>query len=77
MIEKKTLGFTFIKTNPVAENFNVNRVMNLVYMHIKQSTKNHWLMIFQKQLFGLEFEKTHLIKSKCLKFIVKKALPTI
>ena len=41
MIEKKTLGFTFIKTNPVAENFNVNRVMNLVYMHIKQSTKNH------------------------------------
>ena len=44
MIEKKS-GSTFIRINPDAADFNINKVINqVVYMHIKQltikSTKN-------------------------------------
>ena len=37
MLEKK-LGCLFIRTNPDAVDINVNRVIKLVYMHIKQPT---------------------------------------
>ena len=37
MIEKKS-GSTFIRINPDAADFNINKVINQVYMHIKQST---------------------------------------
>ena len=37
MLEKK-LGCIFIRINPDAADININRVIKLVYMHIKQST---------------------------------------
>ena len=37
MIEKKS-GSKFIRINPDAADFNINKVINQVYMHIKQST---------------------------------------
>ena len=39
MIMEKELGCTFIRINPHAADFNVNRVINLLYMYIKQPTK--------------------------------------
>ena len=49
-------GITIIRTNPDAADFDMNRLINQIYMHIIKSTKkqtekltkNHWLMIFQK-----------------------------
>ena len=48
-------GITVIRTNSGAPNC-INRLINQIYMHIIKSTKkqtekltkNHWLMIFQK-----------------------------
>ena len=37
MIEEN-IGCTFIRINPDAADFNINRVVNQVYMKIKQST---------------------------------------
>ena len=49
-------GVTVIRTNPDVAYCNINRLINPMYMHIikstkkrtEKSTKNHWLMIFQK-----------------------------
>ena len=52
MIEGR--GITVIKTYPDAPDFNINRLINQIYMNIikptkkklKNELKNHWLMIF-------------------------------
>ena len=33
-------GVAIIRTNPDAANFNMNRLINQIYMHIIESTKN-------------------------------------
>ena len=62
---------TIIKTNPNDANFNMNKPINQIYIHIIKSTKK--LLI--DNLSELEFKSDHSIKSKCLKWIVKKLLP--
>ena len=54
-------------------------------MHINESTKKQTeestkkLLIddFSKKLLELEFKSNHSMKSKCLKWIVKKILPLL
>ena len=76
-------GITIIRTNPDDANFNMNKLINQIYTHIIKSTKKQTnastkkspIDNLSKRLLELEFEKHNSIKSKCLKWIVKKILP--
>ena len=46
MIESHRI--TIIRTNPDDADFDMNKIINQIYTHIIKSTKNHKLMIFQK-----------------------------
>ena len=43
----------------------------------KKSTKKSLIDVISKNLLELEFKKHNPIKTKCLKFVVKKTLTTI
>ena len=64
---------TIIRTNPDASDFDMNRLINQIYTHIK-STKKSLIDDPSKRLLQLEFKSNHSIKSKCLKWIVKNVL---
>ena len=64
-------GITIIRTNPDAADFDINRLINRIYMHIIKSTKKSLIDDLSKRLPELEFKSNHSIKSKCLKWIVK------
>ena len=69
MIEGQEI--TVIRTNPDAADFDMNRLINQIYMHVIESTKkqNEKSLIgkISKRLLELEFKSNHTIKSKCLK----------
>ena len=46
MIE--SYGITVIRTNPDAAYFDMNRLINQIYMHIIKSTKKSLIDVFQK-----------------------------
>ena len=71
MIESHEI--TIIRTNPDAADFDMNRLINHIYTHIK-STKKSLIDNLSKRLLELEFKSNHSIKSKCLKWIVKNVL---
>ena len=81
MIE--SYGITIIRTSSDAADFNMNRLINQIYKHIIESTKNQTKVSTKKSLIDdlpkrlleLEFKSNHSIKSKCLKWIVKNILP--
>ena len=48
---EKESNCVFIRINLGEENFNIFKETSKIHKHIKKSTKkNHWLMIFQKDL---------------------------
>ena len=63
-------GITIIRTNPDDANFNMNKLINQIYMHIIKSTKKSLIHDLSKRLLELEFKS-----NQCLKWIVKKILP--
>ena len=71
MIESHEI--TIIRTNPDASDFDMNRLINQIYTHIK-STKKSLIDDPSKRLLQSEFKSNHSIKSKCLKWIVKNVL---
>ena len=79
----ESYGITVIRTNPDAADFNINRLINQIYMHIikstkkqtEKSTKKSLIDDLSKKLLEIEFNSNRSIKSKCLKWIVKKILP--
>ena len=79
----ESYGITVIRTNPDAADFNINRLINQIYMHIIKSTKNQTekstkkslIDDLSKRLLELEFKSNRSIKSRCLKWIVKNILP--
>ena len=73
---EKELGCVFIRINPDEKNFNIFKEINKIHRHIKKSTKKSLIDDLSKRLLELEFKSNHSIKSKCLKWIVKKILPT-
>ena len=74
---EKELNCAFIRINPDEKNFNIFKEINKIHRHIKKSTKKSLIDDLSKRLLELEFKSNHSIKSKCLKWIVKKILPTI
>ena len=72
---EKELDCVFIIINPDEQKFNIFREINKIHRHIKISTKKSLTGDLSKRLLELEFESNHSIKSKCLKWIVKKLLP--
>ena len=81
MIESHRI--TIIRTNPDAADFDMNRLINQIYKHIAESTKNQTKVStkkslnddLSKRLLELEFKSNYSIKSKCLKWVVKNILP--
>ena len=69
---KKKLDYKIMRINPDGADVNIYRLINQVRMHIKQSTKKSLIDDVSKRIFGLEFISNHTIKSKYLKWIVKK-----
>ena len=77
-------GITIIRTNPETPN-DINRLINQIQMHIIKSTKKQTEELtkkslihdLSKRLLRLESKSNHSIKSKCLKWIVKKILPIL
>ena len=64
----------FIRINPDEKNFNIFEEINKIHRHIKKSTKNLLIDDLVERFLRLEFKPIHSIKSKCLKWIVKKIL---
>ena len=81
MIESHKI--TIIRTNPDDADFDMNILVNQIYMYIikstkkqtKVSTKKSLIDDLSKRLLELEFKSNHSIKSKRLKWIVKNILP--
>ena len=69
---KKELGCVFIIINPYKKNFNIFKEINKIHRHIKKSTKKLLIDDLSKRMLELEFNSNHLIKSMCLKWIIKK-----
>ena len=61
---KQELGCKFIRIDPDKEDFDIFRAINEIFRQIKQLPKT--------RLLGLEFKSDNIIKSKAMKFIVKK-----
>ena len=76
-------GYCFIRINPDKPDFDdyeeFCRVSAYIAESIKKqsekSTKNSLIDDLSKGLLKLEFKSNHSIKTKCLKWIVKKILP--
>ena len=60
-------GITIIRTYPNAADFDMNKIINLVYTHIIKSTEKSITDYLSKKLVEIEFKSKHSIKSKCLK----------
>ena len=81
--ELEKLGHHFIRTNPDKIDFNdyeeFGRVSAYIAESIKKptekSTKKSLSDDLSKRLLELEFKSNHSVKTKCLKWIVKKYYP--
>ena len=71
----QSYGINIIRTNLDAADFDLNRLVNQIYMHIIKSTKKSLIDDLSKRLLELEFKSNYSIKSKCLKWVVKNILP--
>ena len=66
------LGCNFIRIDPDKEDFDIFRAINEIFRHIKQSTKKTLTKETSTRLLGLEFKSDNIIKSKAIRFIIKK-----
>ena len=69
---EKELDGVFIAINPDEENFNIFNVINKIHRDIKRRTKKSLIDDLSKRISGLEFKLNYSIKSKCLKYNIKK-----
>ena len=77
----ENIDYYFIRINPDKKGFNdyeeFGRVQKYINESTKKQTKKSLIDDLPKRLLELEFKSNHtIIKSKCLKWIVKKILPT-
>ena len=83
-IEKK-LGCEFIRINLPKENFNmfveIGKIQNYITKSTKklteESTKKSLIDELSYKLLRLEFKSNNFIKTKCLKYVIKKMLPNL
>ena len=62
----------FIRIDPDKEDFDFFKTINDKFRRIKQSTKQVLINKILRRLLGLELQSDNIIKSKTMKFIVKK-----
>ena len=74
---ERELNCLFIRINPDEKDFNILKAINEILRHIQKSSKKSLIDNILKRLSELEFKSNHSIKSECLKWVVKKTLPTI
>ena len=78
---EKELSCEFIRINPDEEDFNIFKAINEIHRHIKKSTKKSskksLMDALSRKLLRLEFKSNNSIRTKCLKYVVKKILPTL
>ena len=82
---EQELGCEFIRINPAKENFIVlveickiqNYIVESTEKMIEGSTKKYLVDDLSNKLLRLEFKSDNFIKTKCLKYVVKKILPTL
>ena len=78
---KEELDCKFKRINPDERDYDEYVKFGDIKNHIsesnKKSTKKSLIDDLSKRLLELEFEENQSIKSKCLKFIVKKVLPSL
>ena len=74
---EKELECEFIRINPDEKDFNIFRAINEIRRHIKKSTKKSLIDQLSGKLLRLKFKSNNSIKTKCLKYVVKKILPTL
>ena len=78
---EKELGCEFIRINPSKEGFDIlveiGKIRNYIAMSIENLTKKTLIDELSEKLLGLEFNSNNSIKTKCLKYVVKKILPTL
>ena len=72
---ERELNCVFIRINPDEKDFNIFKEINKIHRHIKKSTKKSLIDNLSKRLLELEFKQHNVIKSKCLKWIIKNILP--
>ena len=73
---ERELNCVFIRINPDTVDFNIFREINKIHRHIKKLSKKYLIDKILKMLLEIEFVSDHSIKSKYLKCIVRKVLPT-
>ena len=71
---ERELNCVFIRINPDAVDFNIFKEINKIHRHII-SSKEFLIDKISKKMRELEFVHNHSIKSRCLKWIVRKILP--
>ena len=75
---ERELNCVLIRTNPDARDFNIFKEINKIHRHIKKSSKKSLIDKISKRLLETEFvSDDNSIKSKCLRWIVRKILLTI
>ena len=82
---EKELSCEFIRINPGEKDFNIFKTKNEIFRHIKESikkstensTKKSLIDELSNKLLRSEFKNNNSIKTKCLKYVVKKILPNL
>ena len=74
---ERVLNCVFIRINPDAVDFNIFKEINTIHRHIKKSSRKSLIDKILKRWLELEFVDNHSIKSKFLKWTVRKILPTL
>ena len=82
---EKEPGCKFIRINLDKKDFNIFKAQTEIFRHIKESNKGSTKELTKKplidelsnKLLKLEFEKNNSTKSKCLKHVIEKILPTL
>ena len=70
---ERELNCVFIRINHDAVDFNIFKEINKIHRH--KSSKESLIDKISKRMLELEFVHNHSIKSRCLKWIVRKILP--
>ena len=82
-VKKKEFDCKFTRINPAKERFNVFNEIGIIQNFkaesnkklTEKSTKKSMIDRFSIRLLELVFKSHNSIKTKCLKYIVKKILP--
>ena len=71
----KELDCKFIRINPSKESLSFFDEISRIHNYIINSREKSLLKIISTRLLGLEFKSDNSVKTKCLKWIVKKIIP--